>query len=87
MRGDLLEDGEDGREDEVEGSQCGDGPGRDSKGAIQVWVWIPHIGHSKSQHPPVDEEFKYLISSHKLFITFAMHYNKGPHLWLHHSSA
>ena len=54
-RGDLLEDGEDGGEDEIEGSQGGDGPGRDSKGAIQAWVWIPHIGHSKCQQPPEDE--------------------------------
>ena len=48
-----MEDGEDGGEEQVEGGEGGDGPGREGKGRIQIWMWIPHVGHRKSQQPPV----------------------------------
>ena len=52
MRWELLEAAEDGREGEVEGMEGGDGPGGIGKGRVQVWVGIPHVGHSKCQQPP-----------------------------------
>lgn len=48
----LVEDGEDEREGEVEGGEGGDGPGGEGKGGIQIWVRIPHVGHGQGKHPP-----------------------------------
>ena len=48
----LVEDGEDEREGEVEGGEGGDRPGWESKGGTHLWLWIPHIGHSQCEYPP-----------------------------------
>ena len=52
VQGELAEDGEDGGEEQVEGSEGGDRPGREGKSGIQIWMWIPHVGHSQGQYPP-----------------------------------
>ena len=52
MRGELLQDAEDGREGDVEGMEGGDGPGGGGEGGIQVWVGIPHVGHGEGKEPP-----------------------------------
>ena len=67
MRGELLQDAEDGREGEVEGMEGGDGPGGVGKGRVQVWVGIPHVGHSKCQQPPeeVSQCVKWFLESEK----------------------
>ena len=48
----LVEDGEEEREGEVEGGEGGDGPGREGKGGIHHWARIPHVGHAEGKHPP-----------------------------------
>ena len=51
-RGELAEDGEEVGEGEVEGGEGGDRPGGESKGGAQLWLWIPHVGHSQCECPP-----------------------------------
>ena len=46
----LVEDGEEEREGEVEGGEGGDGPGGEGKGGIPIR--IPHVGHAQGKHPP-----------------------------------
>ena len=46
----LVEEGEEEREGEVEGGEGGDGPGGEGKGGIPIR--IPHVGHAQGKHPP-----------------------------------
>ena len=52
VRVELVDDGEEEREGEVEGSEGGDGPGREGKGGAHLWLGIPHVGQSQCEHPP-----------------------------------
>ena len=52
VRLELVDDGEEEREGEVEGGEGGDRPGGESKGGAQLWLWIPHVGHSQCECPP-----------------------------------
>ena len=52
VRLELVDDGEEEREGEVEGSEGGDGPGREGKGGILIWDWMPHVGHGQGKQPP-----------------------------------
>ena len=48
----MAEDREESGEGQVEGSQGGDGPGREGKGGAHLWLGIPHVRHSQCKYPP-----------------------------------
>ena len=48
----VVDDGEDEGEGEVEGGEGGDSPGGEGKGGALLWLWIPHVGHGQCEHPP-----------------------------------
>ena len=48
-RGELAEDGEEGREGEVKCGEGGNGPGGEGKGGALLWLWIPHVGHGQCE--------------------------------------
>ena len=50
--GELVEDGEEEGECEVEGGEGGDGPAGRGEGGALLWLRIPHVGHSQGQYPP-----------------------------------
>ena len=51
-RGELAEDGEEGREGEVEGGEGGDRPSGEGEGGAHLRLGIPHVGHSQCEYPP-----------------------------------
>ena len=51
-RRELAEDGEEGREGEVEGGEGGDRPSGEGEGGAHLRLGIPHVGHSQCEYPP-----------------------------------
>ena len=52
VRVELVDDGEEEREGDVEGREGGDGPGGEGKGGILIWDRMPHVGHGQGKQPP-----------------------------------
>ena len=52
VRVELVDDGEEEREGEVEGGEGGDGPGREGKCGILIWDRMPYVGHGQGKQPP-----------------------------------
>ena len=62
VRGELAEAGYDEGEDQVEGSQGGDRPGREGERGTQLWLGVPHVCHGQSEKPPCERLLDYVYS-------------------------
>ena len=62
VRGELVEAGDDDGEDQVEGGQGGDRPGREGERGTQLWLGVPHVCHGQSEKPPCERLLDYVYS-------------------------